>query len=123
MGWYPVTSNSVLFFFSSFIFKTMTDDVGAAVAVARVKTNAEKEDIAVQLMLEQNIKPKKALKIAGLQYEVGGKDYNRIVGKRRRGNKTKKRRRIEQVDTCANNLRTNTHTHEITYKLRTNTHT
>ena len=101
----------------------MTDDVGAAVAVARVKTNAEKEDIAVQLMLEQNIKPKKALKIAGLQYEVGGKDYNRIVGKRRRGNKTKKRRRIEQVDTCANNLRTNTHTHEITYKLRTNTHT
>ena len=38
----------------------MTDDVGAAVAVARVKTNAEKEDIAVQLMLEQNIKPKKA---------------------------------------------------------------
>ena len=76
----------------------MTDDVGAAVAVARVKTNAEKEDIAVQLMLEQNIKPKKALKIAGLQYEVGGKDYNRIVGKRRRGNKTKKRRRIEQVN-------------------------
>ena len=68
----------------------------------KAKTILEKEDFAVQLMVAQQMKPKKALEIAGLDYKAGGKDYNRVVGKRRRGDSTKakkKRRRVQQVIT------------------------
>ena len=43
----------------------MSED-GAAVAVGQVKTNKDKEDVAVMLMLSQKMKPKKSMKMAGL---------------------------------------------------------
>ena len=73
----------------------MTDQDRAAVGVAQDKTNADKEDLAVKFMIDRHLKPKKALKMAGLDYQVGGKDYNRVVGKRRRGGSQKKRRRLQ----------------------------
>ena len=47
-------------------------------------TTEEKEKLAAELMITKELKPKKALQEAGLNYKHGSTEHNRVFGLKRR---------------------------------------